>query len=132
MDHETFKSLPEPVALVVDDEPLILMDTSDIMANVGYHVIEARNADEAFEFLKRHSSLKLVFTDIQMPGEIDGVELAHHIANRWPAIKVIVASGAVRPAPGVLPENATFLNKPISVQLVHQTLKEYFGQTMGV
>jgi CheY-like chemotaxis protein len=132
MDQETFDALPGPVALVVDDEPLILMDTSDMMSDVGYHVIEARNADDAFEFLKQHSSLKVVLTDIQMPGEIDGIKLAHHIADRWPAIKVIVASGAVSPEPGILPESATFLNKPISLEVVHQALQGYFGKTLGV
>ncbi|MDQ0319006.1 CheY-like chemotaxis protein [Pararhizobium capsulatum DSM 1112] len=64
MDSETFETLPGPIALVVDDEPLVRMDTADIIAEAGFHVIEAATADEAFEFLKKHNSLRLLFTDI--------------------------------------------------------------------
>ena len=126
MDHTTFRDLPEQIALVVDDEPLILMDTSDIVSEAGFHVIEARTADDAFAFLKQHSSLQLVFTDVQMPGKLDGIALAWHVAEHWPHIKVIVASGAVEPKEGVLPKVVTFLNKPISADLVKKVLTEFF------
>jgi CheY-like chemotaxis protein len=127
MNESEFRRLPVPVALVVDDEPLIRMDTSDIVADEGYHVLEARTADEAFAFLKQHNTLKLVFTDVQMPGEMDGLELARHIAANWPNILVIVASGAVTPPKGALPSTARFIPKPISVTLVRETLKELYG-----
>jgi CheY-like chemotaxis protein len=84
MDKETFASLPQPIALVVDDEPLIRMDTADIIWDAGYHVIEASTADEAYEFLKKHTSLKLLFTDIQMPGDMDGLDLPSMSANGGP------------------------------------------------
>lgn len=126
MDQATFNALPEPIALVVDDEALIRMDTSDIVSDAGFHVIEARTADEALEFLQLHNSLQLLFTDIQMPGSIDGIGLAQAVAKQWPHIKVIVASGAVEPREGLLPKSATFLNKPISVALVRETLKQFF------
>lgn len=125
MTVDQFRDLPIPVALVVDDEPLILMDTADIVADEGYHVLEARSADEAYAFLEEHHSLKLLFTDIQTPGNIDGLELATEVARRWPNICVIVASGAIRPAAGSLPDNARFIAKPISPQLVRDTLKEF-------
>jgi CheY-like chemotaxis protein len=127
MNAEEFNSLPVPVALIVDDEPLIRMDTADIVSDAGFHVLEAKTADEAYEFLKQHNSLKLLFTDVQMPGDMDGIELARYVGEHWPQISVIVASGAVRPAEGVLPHNARFIPKPISAQLVHDALVEICG-----
>lgn len=124
MDKATFASLPQPIALVVDDEPLIRMDTADMVADAGYHVIEATTADEAYEFLKQHSSLKVLFTDIQMPGDLDGLALARYVGEHWPHICVVVASGAVSPALGALPDTARFLSKPLNQQLVLDTLQE--------
>jgi CheY-like chemotaxis protein len=129
MDEETFQKLPVPIALVVDDEPLILMDTCDLITDAGFYVIEANTADEAFAFLNDHSSLQLVLTDIQMPGSMDGIQLAREIADRWPHIKIIVASGAVKPAEGVLPASATFMSKPISVDLVNRSISKLFSTT---
>jgi CheY-like chemotaxis protein len=125
MDQETFRNLPQPVALVVDDEPLILMDSADIISDEGYHVIEARSADEAFAFLENHNSLRLLLTDVQMPGAMDGIALACSVARMWPHIQIIVASGAVQPAQGALPDGVTFMNKPISIQLVHEALQDF-------
>ncbi|KQS85013.1 MULTISPECIES: response regulator [unclassified Rhizobium] len=76
--------MSDPIALVVDDEPLILMDTADIVASAGYHVIEARSADEAFELLAKYRSVKLVMTDVQMPGTMDGMALARYVGEHWP------------------------------------------------
>ena len=116
--------MPDPVALVVDDEPLILMDTADIVASAGYHVIEARNADEAFELLARYRSVKLLMTDIQMPGEMDWLALARYVGEHWPDIHVVVAFGAVTPKEGDLPQGARFLGKPLNQALVLETLHE--------
>ncbi|WP_105416711.1 response regulator [Neorhizobium sp. T25_27] len=124
MDEAEFARLNEPIALVVDDEPLILMDTADMIADEGYAIVEARTADEAFEFLTRYSSLQLLFTDVQTPGHLDGFDLARKVADRWPHICVIVASGAAKPKPGDIPENATFISKPFSARLVHDVLRE--------
>ncbi len=125
MAPDQFDNLPIPVALVADDEPLILMDTADIVADEGYHVLEARTVDEAYAFLKEHSSLKLLFTDVQTPGKLDGLELAKEVGMKWPDICVIAASGAVRPEKGSLPDNARFIAKPITAELVRDTLKEF-------
>jgi CheY-like chemotaxis protein len=116
-----------PVALVVDDEPLIRMDTADMVADEGYAVIEARTADEAFHFLEDHHSLQLVVTDIQTGGPMNGCELAWEVKRRWPHICVVVASGAVRPNEGDLPPSAIFIAKPISADVVHEAIEEYCG-----
>jgi DNA-binding NtrC family response regulator len=112
------------VALIVDDEPLILMDTADILSDAGYEVIEAHNADEALEILKQNSSLELLFTDIQMPGELDGVALAWYVAEHWPHINMIVASGALRAKAKALPQSALFLEKPVSPEVVLHAIDE--------
>ena len=114
----------EPIALVVDDEPLIRMDACDIISDAGYRVIEATTADQAFEYLQQHSGLHLVFTDVQMPGEMSGFGLAQQVAARWPHISVVVASGAAQPEPGQLPETARFINKPFTADVVLDTLQQ--------
>ncbi|MET0170856.1 response regulator [Rhizobium panacihumi] len=116
--------MPDPIALVVDDEPLILMDTADMVTSAGYHVIEARSADEAVELLTKYGSLKLLMTDVQMPGKMDGLALARYVGEHWPGVHVVVASGAVTPAAGDLPEGARFLGKPLNQALVIETLQE--------
>lgn len=116
--------MSDPIALVVDDEPLILMDTADIVASAGYHVIEARSADEAFELLARYRSVKLLMTDVQMPGTMDGLALARYVSEHWPEVHVVVASGAVTPKDGELPQGARFLGKPLNQALVLETLQE--------
>ena len=116
--------MSDPIALVVDDEPLILMDTADIVASAGYHVIEARSADEAFELLANYRSVKLLMTDVQMPGKMDGLALARYVSEHWPEVHVVVASGAVTPKDDELPHGARFLGKPLNQALVLETLQE--------
>ena len=125
METAEFEELVQPIALVVDDEPLILLETVDIILDEGYSVVEASTADQAFAFLDRHSSLQLLFTDVQMPGDLDGFSLARIVAERWPHIRVVIASGAIVPGPGDLPGNAKFIGKPFTAELVHQTLMEH-------
>ena len=124
MDADEFTNLRRPVAVVVDDEPFILMDTTDIISEAGYAIVEATTAEQAYDFLKEHNSVQLLFTDVQTPGSIDGFELARNVADRWPDICVVVASGAAVPAPGDLPENAEFISKPLTPETVLTFLEE--------
>jgi len=116
-----------PIALVVDDEPLIRMDAGDILTEAGFHVVEARTADEAYALLDEHMSLRLLFTDVQMPGELDGFALARRVAEDWPHVCVIVASGAIGPGPHDLPAGAQFINKPFTPELVLESVQRSFG-----
>jgi DNA-binding NtrC family response regulator len=116
-----------PIALVVDDEPLIRMDAGDILSEAGFHVVEARNADEAYALLDEHMSLRLLFTDVQMPGELDGFALARRVAEGWPHVCVIVASGAIGPGPHDLPPGAQFINKPFTPDLVLESVQKSLG-----
>lgn len=120
--------LSAPIALVVDDEPLIRMDKADMVADEGFDVIEARTVDEAFLFPEKYNSLQRIVTDIQTGGPMNGCELAWEVKKRWPHICVVVASGAVRPAEGDVPTSAIFVAKPISPDVVHEAIEEYCGQ----
>lgn len=125
MNAHEFSQLKEPIALVVDDEPLILMDTAQMVADEGYSVVEARTAQQAFEFLEQHPSLQLLLTDVQTPGDINGFELARKVAEAWPHIAIVIASGAARPKVGEMPEGATFLGKPLSEQVIHEAIEAH-------
>lgn len=125
MHNSEFARLREPIALVVDNEPLVLMDHVDMIAEEGYAIVEATTAHQAYEFLERHSSLQLLFTDVETPGEISGFKLARGVASRWPHIAIVVASGAARPQPGDLPDGATFIAKALSQHLVHDAIVEH-------
>lgn len=103
-----------PVILVVEDEVLIRMGAVDIVEHAGFEAIEAANADSAIEILERRPDIRLVFTDVDMPGTMDGVKLAHYIRNRWPPILLIVTSGKGAVEEKALPAGARFFGKPYS------------------
>lgn len=92
MQDTVDEKVRQPIALVVDDEPLVRMDTADMVADEGFEVIEARTADAAFKFLEDYHSLRLVVTDVITGGEMDGYQLAWEINERWPHICVVVAA----------------------------------------
>jgi CheY-like chemotaxis protein len=104
------------VVLVVEDEQLIRMHAADMIGDLGFEVIEAADADQAISLLESIPEISLVFTDIQMPGSIDGLRLAQVVRNRWPPVALLVTSGQLRPHNKDLPENAHFLPKPYMLQ----------------
>lgn len=121
-------ALQSPVVLLVEDEPLVRELDIDVLQEAGFRVLEARTADEAFEFLKRRPDVGVVFTDVDMPGSLNGFEFARLVHQGWPAIPILVTSGKMYPNPGDLPENAVFLAKPfrpdaLAAQL-HQLIRE--------
>ena len=104
-------SLPKEV-LVVEDEPIIRMVAADALTDRGIMAWEAGDADEALEVLGQHPRIGLVFTDVNMPGEMNGLGLAHEVTAVRPDVKVIVTSGAMTVADEDLPRAGTFLPKP--------------------
>jgi CheY-like chemotaxis protein len=100
------------VILVVEDSPLILMSALDLVTTAGFEGVGAASADEAIAILEARADIHLVFTDVEMPGTIDGVKLAHHIRNRWPPIHLIVASGRTILDESQLPTGSKFFCKP--------------------
>ncbi len=98
--------------LIVDDEDLVRMVGSDILQEGGFRVVEAADATEALRCLESGTEVLLLFTDVNMPGTPDGLGLAKLVSDRWPQVKILVASGNVRPGPGDLPREGLFLSKP--------------------
>ena len=112
-----------PYAIVVEDDPIIMLETSFILENAGFRVYESFDGDEAIVHLANHwESTVLLFSDVDMPGTIDGFALARHVAANWPEIEIVIASGRVSPEKGDLPEKATFLSKPFNQRMVHDHL----------
>jgi two-component system, response regulator PdtaR len=101
-----------PLILVVEDEPLVRDLNLDILQEAGFRIIEAADADQAFEILKRRPDVQVILTDVDMPGSINGFEFARLAAQGWPEVKLLVVSGKMRPEPGDLPDGSTFLAKP--------------------
>lgn len=99
--------------LVVDDEPLIRMALADFLSEEGLTVFEAENADRAIAILEANPKIDIVVTDVQMPGSLDGLKLAHVVRDRWPPTVLIVVSGADVIESDDLPANATFIRKPV-------------------
>ncbi|QIO55014.1 response regulator (plasmid) [Rhizobium leguminosarum bv. trifolii] len=102
------------VALVVEDSEIIRMGAVDLVRSAGYEAFEASNADEAIRILESRVDIDLVFTDVQMPRTMDGIKLSHYIRDRWPPVKLIVASGKAILEESSLPEGSRFFPKPYS------------------
>ncbi|TWF43316.1 response regulator [Neorhizobium alkalisoli] len=98
--------------LVVDDEPLLRLSISAELEDEGFVVLEAGSADDAIRIIERHPEVSLVFTDVDMPGTMDGIRLAGFVRDRWPPIKIIVTSGHRFPGAETLPEGSPFKPKP--------------------
>lgn len=105
---------PQGLVLIVEDEALIRMHCAEMIRDLGFEVIEAVDADEAVSLLESTSGIKVVFTDIQMPGSMDGLMLAAAIRDRWPPVALLITSGKVRPATDDMPTGARFIPKPYS------------------
>ena len=107
-----------PVVLIVEDEFLIRLQAAQIISKAEFDVVEASSADEAFSILEARSDITILFTDVQMPGSMDGLKLAAAVKGRWPPIKIVATSGLVNVRQEDLPEGGRFISKPYdSIQL---------------
>lgn len=102
----------KPVVLIVEDSAMIRMSAVDLVVSAGYEALEAGDADEAIRILEMRDDIDLVFTDVQMPGAMDDIKLSHYIRDRWPPVKLIVASGATIIEESKLPVGSRFFSKP--------------------
>ena len=102
----------KPVILVVEDSALIRMSAVDLVEAAGFEALEAASADEAIKILESRPDIHLVFTDVSMPGSMDGLKLSHYISERWPPVKLIIASGQTIIEERELPAGARFFSKP--------------------
>src|SRR3982074_277565 len=113
-----------PVVLIVEDELLLRMNAVEMIEAAGFEAVEAANADEAIEILERRRDITVVFTDIQMPGSMDGLKLARAVRGRWPPIKIVATSGRLDVSETDLPEGGRFLAQPYSPVQVTGVLRE--------
>lgn len=114
--------------LVVEDEIFIRMVAVDTLEDRGYAILEAGNANEAMAVLEQTPGIALIFTDINMPGDIDGLDLATEVAKRWRHIEIIVTSGAVRLSSEDIPDAGAFLPKPYAPADLARLVKEQLAR----
>src|SRR3977135_1606606 len=113
--------------LVVEDEMVLRMRAVDIVEDAGFTAVEAVSADEALAILESRSDIALLFSDIQMPGSMDGLKLAHAVHDRWPGIKIILVSGHIKLADAERPADCRFFGKPLEVKRMISELQEMVG-----
>ena len=111
------------VVLVVEDEWLLRELAVEIIEDAGFATLEAGDAEEAIALLEARSDIAVIFTDINMPGNLDGLELVHVARNRWPQIKILVASGRFWLKRSDLPPGSSFLEKPYRAEAVIAQLR---------
>ena len=126
MEHLTKR----PMVLIVEDEFMLRMNAVEMIEVAGYDVVEAGNADEAIVILEARRDIHVVFTDIQMPGSMDGLKLARFVRGRWPPIEIVATSGVVALRDGDLPEGGVFLPKPYTAESITGILRELTGATL--
>ena len=113
-----------PYALAVDDEPIIRVDATQILEEAGFRCLDAGSGDDAIAILtEKWEQVVVLFTDVEMPGEVDGFALARYVADHWPHIEIVVSSGRIKPKEGDLPAKAAFVTKPFSAGIVHSELR---------
>jgi two-component sensor histidine kinase len=114
--------------LVVEDEMLLRMRAVDMVEDAGYKAVEAINADAALAILESRSDIEMLFTDIQMPGSMDGLKLAHAVHERWPAIKIILVSGQLKLTEDDKPADSLFFGKPLDVKQMIAEMQGMMGK----
>jgi CheY-like chemotaxis protein len=114
----------KPVVLVVEDEGLIRLCAMDMIEEAGFQAIEAADADEAIRILEGRNDIRAVFTDIQMPGSMDGLRLAQVVRNRWPPVALVVTSGQQTVLESDLPKGGRFLLKPYQATQIKGVLQQ--------
>ncbi|WP_322883784.1 response regulator [Microvirga lotononidis] len=114
-----------PVVLLVEDELLVRMAAAEDLQDAGFHVLEAANADVALAVLEACShDVQVLFTDIDMPGTMNGLDLAENVQQRWPHISLLISSAYHKPLPEQIPDDGRFVPKPYSSEDVVKHIRE--------
>jgi CheY-like chemotaxis protein len=122
------QSVVPSVVLIVEDEMLLRMRAVDMVEDAGFTPVEAVDADEAVAILESRSDVALLFTDIQIPGIMDGLKLAHAVHERWPPIKIILVSGRLQPASVDIPADSRFFGKPLEAKEMIAEMQDMIGR----
>ena len=115
------------VVLIVEDEMMLRMRVVDMVEDAGYVPVEAVDADEAMAILQSRSDIVLMLTDVQMPGSMNGLQLAHAVHERWPPIKIILASGQLKLSGSDIPQDSRFFGKPLQSDEIIAEMREMLG-----
>lgn len=118
---------PAAVILLVEDEPLVRMLGMDVLEEAGFAVVEAVDAREALAQLEAHPEVDILFTDVQMPGDLDGVQLARIVHDQRPDVRLVVASGHARLSADDLPDNGRFVPKPYRPDELVGVMRDVMG-----
>ena len=119
------KSSSRPNVLVVEDEFFSRLHAVNLVEEAGYRAIEASNADEAIAILESRKDIRIVFTDIDMPGSMDGLKLARAVRDRWPPIELILTSGHFDVPEDKIPERGLFFSKPYRDREIVSALQKF-------
>jgi CheY-like chemotaxis protein len=122
----------QTAALVVEDDALTRFDLAQTLQAEGYKTFEAADATEAIAVLEANSEIRVVFTDIQMPGTMDGLALSHYVRKRWPPTIIVVSSGRCSPSKDEMPSGAVFVGKPYAPQVLAKVLTHVRQQLQSV
>jgi CheY-like chemotaxis protein len=117
--------------LVVEDEPITRMDVVEQLEEGGFEVFEAPDADRAIKILEANADIRVLFTDIDMPGSMDGLKLAAAVRDRWPPIRIVVASGLRKINVDSLPADSRFFTKPYNVNEIAATMRSMVQAPLG-
>jgi CheY-like chemotaxis protein len=116
--------LSRPVVLVVEDEWLVRFHAVEMLDEAGFIALEAANADEAVAILESRKDIRVLFTDIDMPGSMDGLKLARAVRDRWPPIKIIITSGQRSASADDVPEGGRFFGKPYNIAEITSAIRQ--------
>src|SRR5580698_972762 len=124
----SIQSVVPRTVLVVEDEMMLRMRAVDMVEDAGFTPVEAVNADDALAILESRTDIELLFTDIQMPGSIDGLKLAYAVHERWPLIKIILVSGQLKLSDDDKPVDSRFFGKPLDVKQMIAEMQDMMGK----
>ncbi len=113
--------------LIVDDEPLIALALAEDLEDQGYLTLLAGDAADAIAILESNCDISIVFTDIDMPGSMDGLALAAAVRNRWPPVEILITTGQTRPQHADMPDRSLFISKPYTVPQIVGAIKSFPG-----
>jgi CheY-like chemotaxis protein len=117
----------KPVILVVEDEAVVRLMAIIVAEESGFEALSAATADEAIKILESRSDIRLVFTDVNMPGSMNGLRLAHAVRGRWPPVELLVTSAVGNITAKDLPQRGRFLPKPYDVAKLSEAFQEMAG-----
>ena len=112
------------IVLIVEDEPIQRMDMIDLVEGAGFEAVGCYNADTAIAILERRTDIRIVLSDIDMPGSMDGLKMAAFVRKRWPPIQLVLTSAGAKPDLDTLPARAVFLPKPLDYERAEKVLRE--------